>query len=199
MIGVAITDKGSGFIEPPLLSFFDSCENGYGAGGFVRIKDGSVVEVVITDGGQNYLPNTTETTLNEDGSLTEKEVVPDPNANYDGEVSYVTSLDDVVLVNTGFGYEDGDTVTVEGGTVDTSQQPGQAEVELIIEDGLVAGANVINGGFGFTNLPDLVINSDTGAGARLKPVLKFTRVEDATELAQISQDAVVTVISCIEK
>ena len=141
--------------------------------------------MVITDGGQNYLPNTTETDL--DGNV--KEVIPDPNANYDGEVSYVTSLDDVVLENTGFGYEDGDTVTVEGG----------AEVELIIEDGLVAGANVINGGFGFTSLPDLIINSDTGAGARLKPVLKFTRVEDATELAQISQDAVVTVISCIEK
>ena len=192
IIGVAVAGRGSGFIEPPLLSFFDSCENGYGAGGFVRIKDGSVSEVVITDGGQNYLPNTTETTLNEDGSLTEKEVIPDPNANYDGEVSYVTSLSDVVLENTGFGYEDGDTVTVEGGT-------GQAEVELLIEDGLVAGANVINGGFGFTNLPDLVINSDTGAGARLKPVLKFTRVEDAAELAQITQDAVVTVISCIEK
>ena len=214
VIGVALEAPGFGYREPPLLSFFDSCENGYGAGGFVRLGEVTdpngetslgVVEVVITDGGQNYLPNTTQTTLNEDGSLTETEVVPDPNANYDGEVSYVTSLDDVVLVNTGFGYEDGDTVTVEGGTVndglgdDASQQPGQAEVELIIEDGLVAGANVINGGFGFTNLPDLVINSDTGAGARLKPVLKFTKVEDATELAQISQDAVVTVISCIEK
>ena len=185
VIGVALDAPGSDYKEPPLLSFFDSCENGYGAGGFVRIKDGSVSEVVITDGGQDYLPNTTETDL--DGNV--KEVIPDPNANYDGEVSYVTSLDDVVLVNTGFGYEDGDTVTVEGG----------AEVELIIEDGLVAGANVINGGFGFTSLPDLIINSDTGAGARLKPVLKFTRVEDATELAQISQDAVVTVISCIEK
>ena len=214
VIGVALEAPGFGYREPPLLSFFDSCENGYGAGGFVRLGEVTdpngetslgVVEVVITDGGQNYLPNTTQTTLNEDGSLTETEVVPDPNANYDGEVSYVTSLDDVVLVNTGFGYQDGDTVTVEGGTVndslgdDASQQPGQAEVELIIEDGLVAGANVINGGFGFTNLPDLVINSDTGAGARLKPVLKFTKVEDATELAQISQDAVVTVISCIEK
>ena len=224
IIGVALEAPGFGYREPPLLSFFDSCENGYGAGGFVRLGEVTdpngetslgVVEVVITDGGQNYLPNTTQTTLNEDGSLTETEVIPDPNANYDGEVSYVTSLDDVVLVNTGFGYEDGDTVTVEGGTVndglgddglgddglgdDASQQPGQAEVELIIEDGLVAGANVINGGFGFTNLPDLVINSDTGAGARLKPVLKFTKVEDATELAQISQDAVVTVISCIEK
>ena len=152
-----------------------------------------MVEVVITSPGQNYLPNTTETTLNEDGSLTEKEVIPDPNANYDGEVSYVTSISDVVLTNTGSGYEYGDTVVVDG------DGDGQAEVELIIEDGLVAGANVINGGFGFTNLPDLVINSDTGAGARLKPVLKFTKVEDATELAQISQDAVVTVISCIEK
>ena len=70
-------------------------------------KSTGVVEVVITSPGQNYLPNTTETTLNEDGSLTEKEVIPDPNANYDGEVSYVTSIADVVLTNTGFGYEDG--------------------------------------------------------------------------------------------
>ena len=156
---------------------------------------------MITSPGQNYLPNTTETDL--DGNV--KEVVPDPNGNYDGSVSYITSLADVVLQNTGFGYQDGDTVTVEGGSVndilgdDTLQNPGQADVELIIEDGLVAGANVINGGFGFTDLPDLVINSDTGSGARLTPVLRFTKIEDATELAQISQDAVVTVISCIEK
>ena len=189
VIGVAITGKGSGYTEPPLLSFFDSCENGYGAGGFVRIKDGSVDEVVITSPGQNYLPNTTETDL--DGNV--KEVIPSPDGNYDGSVSYVSSIADVVLTNTGFGYQDGDTVTVEG------DGDGQAEVELIIEDGLVAGANVINGGFGFTSIPDLVINSDTGSGARLTPVLKFTKIEDATELAQISQDAVVTVISCIEK
>ena len=197
VIGVAITGKGSGYTEPPLLSFFDSCENGYGAGGFVRIKDGSVDEVVITSPGQNYLPNTTETDL--DGNV--KEVIPSPDGNYDGSVSYVSSIADVVLTNTGFGYQDGDTVVVEGGTVsdEVSQGIGQAEVELIIEDGLVAGANVINGGFGFTSIPDLVINSDTGSGARLTAVLKFTKVEDATELAQISQDAVVTVISCIEK
>ncbi len=201
VIGVAITNKGSGYTEPPLLSFFDSCENGYGAGGFVRIKDGSVDEVVITSPGQNYLPNTTETDL--DGNV--KEVIPSPDGNYDGSVSYVSSIADVVLTNTGFGYQDGDTVVVEGGTVsdtlgdEVSQGIGQAEVELIIEDGLVAGANVINGGFGFTSIPDLVINSDTGSGARLTPVLRFTKIEDATELAQISQDAVVTVISCIEK
>ena len=210
VIGVAITGSGFGYTEPPLLSFFDSCENGYGAGGFVKLGEVTdpngnsstgVVEVVITSPGQNYLPNTTETDL--DGNV--NQVIPDPNANYDGSVSYVSSITDVVLTNTGFGYQDGDTVTVEGGTVsdtlgdEVSQGIGQAEVELIIEDGLVAGANVINGGFGFTSIPDLVINSDTGSGARLTPVLRFTKIEDATELAQISQDAVVTVISCIEK
>jgi len=210
VIGVAITGSGFGYTEPPLLSFFDSCENGYGAGGFVKLGEVTdpngnsstgVVEVVITSPGQNYLPNTTETDL--DGNV--NQVIPDPNANYDGSVSYVSSITDVVLTNTGFGYQDGDTVTVEGGTVsdtlgdEVSQGIGQAEVELIIEDGLVAGANVINGGFGFTTIPDLVINSDTGSGARLTPVLRFTKIEDATELAQISQDAVVTVISCIEK
>ena len=68
-----------------------------------------------------------------------------------------------------------------------------------ITDGLITGANVVNGGFGFTDLPDLTINSDTGLGAKLIPVLKFTKVDDASQLAQISQDAVVTVISCIDK
>ena len=186
VIGVAITGKGSGYTEPPLLSFFDSCENGYGAGGFVRIKDGSIDKVVITDGGQNYLPNTTETDL--DGNV--KEVTPNPNASYDGSTSYVTSLSDIVLQNTGFGYQEGDTIRVEGD---------KAKAELIIEDGYVAGAKVIDGGFGFTDLPDLIINSDTGSGARLLPVLKFTKVEDAAELSQVSQDAVITVIDCVTK
>ena len=195
VIGVSIIGSGTGYTSPPLLSFFDSCDKGYGAGGYVKIKNGSVTGVVITSGGQEYLPNTTETTLNSDGSLTEKEVIPDPNANYDGAVSYVTSLDSIAIENVGSGYADNDTLTVEGG----SGQSGQAEVELNIQDGFIVGADVVNGGFGFTKLPDLTINSDTGAGARLLPVLKFTKVDDASQLAQVTQDAVVTVISCIEK
>jgi len=265
IIGVAINGPGFGFKEPPLLSFFDSCDKGYGAGGYpvmgnvsplryteldkdiipngkkvgdivfdndenkskisgaglnvtnsdlpVYIIDPNgtelgVVDVVMTSPGQEYLPNSTETDL--DGNV--KDLIPDPNANYDGEQSYVTSLADVVVANTGFGYDDNDTVSVEGGSVgvagdtlpgdatsDTIQNIGQAEVELQIQDGLVVGANVVNGGFGFTKLPEIAINSDTGAGAKLLPVLKFTKVDDASQLAQITQDAVVTVISCIEK
>ena len=285
IIGVAINGTGFGYQTPPLLSFFDSCDKGYGAGGYpvmgnvsplrytesdrqrdllslAQLTDGvgldqitkiipdgkqvgdivfdndensskisdvglnvtgsdlpvyvadpngtelGVIGVVMTSPGQEYLPNTTETDL--DGNV--KDLIPDPNANYDGEVSYVTSLSDVVVENTGFGYEDNDTATVGGGSVssagdtlpgdataDIIQESGQAQIELITKDGLITGVNVINGGFGFTKLPEITINSDTGAGAKLSPVLKFTKISDASQLAQISQDAVVTVISCIEK
>ena len=222
IIGVAINGPGLGFKEPPLLSFFDGCDKGSGAGGYARLNDdGTIADVVITNPGSDFLPNTTETDL--DGNV--KEVVPDPNANYDGEQSYVTSLDDVVVENTGFGYGDNDTASVENGSIasagdtipvsaaagdtlpgdaisDTIQTPGQAQVELNIQDGQVVGVNVVNGGFGFSKLPEIVINSDTGSGAKLLPVLKFTKIDDASQLAQIpqvSQDAVVTVISCIDK
>ena len=197
IIGVAINGPGFGFKEPPLLSFFDSCDKGSGAGGYARLnEDGSIADVVITDPGSGFLPNTTETDL--DGNV--KQLTPDPNANYDGEQSFVTSLDDVVVENTGFGYDDNDTASVSGGSVASAgDSVGQAEVELKIQDGLIVGVNVVNGGFGFTKLPEITINSDTGAGAKLLPVLKFTKVDDASQLAQITQDAVVTVISCIEK
>ena len=184
VIGVSIGGAGSGFTSPPLLSFVDSCGNGSSAGGYPRIKDGKVVDVVITEPGSGFLPNTIETNI--DGTI--KEVIPDPNGNYDGEISYVTQLDDVVVQNAGVGYNDDDTVTVDG-----------AEVELVIQNGHVIDANVVNGGFGFTDLPNLQINTNNGVGAKLLPVLKFTKVDDAKSDVEITQDAVVTVISCIQK
>ena len=184
IIGVSLGGIGSGYTSPPLLTFVDSCGNGSSAGGYPRIKDGKVVDVVITDPGSGFLPNTIETNI--DGTI--KEIIPDPNGNYDGETSYVTELDDVVVQNAGVNYDDNDTVIVDG-----------AEVELVVQNGHIIDANVVNGGSGFTDLPDLQINSKKGVGARLLPVLKFTKVDDAKSKAEITQDAVVTVISCIQK
>ena len=76
---------------------------------------------------------------------------------------------------------------------------GGAEVELEIQDGRIIGAKVTNGGFGFTNLPDLTINSESGVGGRLLPVLNFTKVQDASKLVESVRQSAVTVISCITK
>ena len=56
-----------------------------------------------------------------------------------------------------------------GATGDIIQKPAQAEVELNIQNGYIVGATVVNGGSGFTGLPDITINSDTGAGAKIRP------------------------------
>ena len=40
----------------------------------LKLKMVQFQDVVITSGGQEYLPNTTETTLNPDGSLTERKL-----------------------------------------------------------------------------------------------------------------------------
>ena len=72
IIGVSLGGVGSGFTSPPLLSFVDSCGNG-SSGGYPRINDkGEVVDVVITDQGIGFLPNTIETTQDENGVLTVK-------------------------------------------------------------------------------------------------------------------------------
>ena len=196
--GLNITAGG----EPNIEGLYVSDPNGTELG---------VVNVVITDPGQGYLPNTTETSFetltdddgnpitdndgNEISELTTKEVTPNPNASYDGEQSFLTSLGDVVVTNTGFGYENGDTVTVDGGDIGS----GSAEVELEIQDGRIIGAKVTNGGFGFTNLPDLTINSESGVGGRLLPVLNFTKVQDVSKLVERERESVIMVINCITK
>ena len=220
LIGVSIANAGFGFQSPPLLTITDSCKNGVGANGYAVLgpvspsdsigsdgetiyvpdsngNDIGVIDVVVDNPGVGYLPNTTETTLGDDG-LVVTEVLPEPNSTGDGETSYVVEIGDVVVEDTGSGYSDGDTATVlscDGFTPDTSG----AEVQLKIADGYIIGAKLINGGSGFTCIPKIRINSDTGVGATLTPSLKFIKVQDAKQRAAISQDAVVTVIDCVQK
>ena len=217
LIGVAIDNSGFGFTSPPLLTFYDSCGNGYGGYGQAIIgpvsetspgsgvyspdpngSETGVTMIEIVNGGGGYLPNTTETTLNDDGSTTTTVVVPDQNSSTDSENSYVLEIEDVIVDETGYLYSDGDTVTVlscDGETPDTSG----AQIALTIIEGYIMKATVLNGGSGFTCLPELVINSDTGVGATLTPVMKFTRVEDAKRIASTTQAAVVTVIDCVQR
>ena len=179
-----------------------------------------VVAVTIVSPGEGFLPNTVETTfsVDDDGNVTESTTgVTVPAADddttggaggaggngSDGSTSYVTELDDVAVIDTGFGYDDNDTADVmipDGNGGEVVDESG-SQVELNISDGFIIGASVAPGGqgFGFTELPRIRINSDTGVGATLRPILKFTRVDDANALAATSQNAVLTVIDCVQK
>ena len=188
-----------------------------------------MVNAVIVDPGQKYLPSTVQTTLDVDpssptyGQTTTTDVVPNPLESYDGEVSYVTQLDQVRVKNSGMGYSPGDTATVvstggsgpagaggtgagaggtgagAGGTGTGTGGTGGAEVTLQIQDGFIVNATVVSNGSGFTELPEIQINSNSGVGARLLPVLKFIKVPEAEKKATESPRNVelVTVIDCV--
>ena len=80
----------------------------------------------------------------------------------------VSTLGNVVVKDGGFGYGDGDTISIDG-----------AEGDLIIQNGRIAGVNITNPGIGFTTLPSIRINTGTGFNADLKPVLRFFNPNDS--------------------
>ena len=95
-------------------------------------------------------------------------------------------IDSVVVTMPGFGYNSTDTITA-----------GNADLEPVILGGRVVGVKVNNKGNGFTNIPDITINSETGRGARLKPIMKFVSLNEVSETLDPTQ--VISVVDCIDK
>ena len=95
-------------------------------------------------------------------------------------------IDDVIVTMPGFGYNSTDTVDA-----------GNADLQLVVLSGRVVGVKVNNKGNGFTNIPDLTINSQTGKGANLKAILKFVSVDEVSEPLDPTQ--IISVVDCVDK
>ena len=65
--------------------------------------------------------------------------------------------------------------------------------------GSVTGVDVINGGIGFNEDPDLYIQSDTGYNAKLMPVFKVNRVGEDIAPETVSAGAFISVVDCVGK
>ena len=59
--------------------------------------------------------------------------------------------------------------------------------------------DVINGGIGFIEDPDIYIESDSGYNAKLMPVFKVNRVGEDLTPELVSAGDVVQVIDCVGK
>ena len=189
IIGVNVTDVGFGYSpeKPPYVTFRDSCNNGAGARGRAIIgDDGTIVRIVLDYGGYGYLNNFRDV-------ITTEGTIPGNLATGDEIDELIGQIDTVEILNPGFAYNKDDTLTVDGGDGRT----GGAELKPIIIGGRIVGVEVINPGTGFTSIPEITINSETGLGADLGAVLKFTKV---TELSQpLDPTKIVQVINCVSK
>ena len=143
-------------------------------------KPGSVIQVspgdeVTADGKiENVIERKTITAL------------PPVPSTVTGDYPVVLEIEGINILDPGFGYDPDDKVVIGNG----------AELKIRTDDlGSVTGVDVINGGAGFNEDPDLYIESDTGYNAKIMPIFKPIRLEDLVE----APVGVIQVVDCVGK
>lgn len=103
--------------------------------------------------------------INSDGNVTSIEPIR-VGKGYTGGSNFVGIITSVKIDNTGIGYTSGDTITSEG--TDILIKP------KLDDDGRIYSLDIVNPGSSITTYPILTINTQSGSGAILRPVLSFT-------------------------
>ena len=109
-----------------------------------------------------------------------------------GSYPVILYLCEINIVDTGINYTEGDKIVI------TPDNGASAEPKFD-QQGRVTSIKVTEGGEGFTEFPQLYIQSDTGYNAVLIPKLCIDRVGSDELKEPMTQDKVVTVIDCVGK
>ena len=196
IVGVNMTEFGSGFTEKPFVSFIDDCDNGRGAvGEAILDDDGNLVNIAILNQGGGYLTPPATNLLTQDRQ--DDEILNDISDEQGEDVAGI--VNDVLIVNPGYGYDPDDIIYVNtpddisvGAITDSPIATLKPDLD---EEGRIIDAIVINSQIGIKDLPELTIPSKNGFGAVIKPVIEYKRVE---EFGDVAITDVVRVIDCIQ-
>jgi hypothetical protein len=176
IVGFDLIFGGSGYETPPFVSVIDGCRNGDYASAYSEINDdGEVVNIIVVTPGNGY--------IQEPNGLDEfdQPVTGTDGTNATGQVrnairDYVVCLTGFEILSTGIGYKPTDTVEL------TPNIPGlQANIKLT-ESGQILDIQLQNKVCGLTEIPDLIINSDIGAGVEVRPKFDIIRINETNPL-----------------
>ena len=167
VVGVNMKSLGLGYKNTPFVTIIDNCDNGRGATARAVVEDEKVVDIIIELPGGGYLG-------------------PDDSTGTDEGTEVVGTVDDGDIINTGVGYTGDDTITTGNG--DTFKP-------IVDDDGRIIGMENLVKIPGVTDFPTFTINSDTGYGAIIQPIVKFT--EPDKDLIIPEGTKVLTVIDCV--
>ena len=180
IVGANILDRGLGYKEkPPYVVFRDACGDGKGARAkaIINPDDGGIDGLLIEASGYGYNSNF-------DRIITTSGIL-DSDTSVEGD-SMTGQINSVVVAAPGFGYNSTDTIDA-----------GNADLSPIVLGGRIVGVKVNNKGSGFTNIPELRINTETGRGADLRAVLNFVPVSEVSETLDPTQ--IISVVDCVDK
>ena len=194
IIGVNITNRGSGYKTPPFVAFVDSCENTFTTGyavisesnssnnavvsdtggtsntsfgsGFSgsRASDGEVIEIVLTS-------NTWA--RSKDGS-TEFDRIP--VETIDSSSDFVVCLDGFRILNSGTGYSVNDSISI------TPDIPNLQANVRISDTGQILEIKLTDTICGISGYPEIQINSPTGEGFVIEPKLSFIPIPESPDV-----------------
>ena len=146
LIAVDLVSGGFGYVSPPQVQVIDPCNNGSGAVLETIIENGVVVQVIVRDSGQGYLPPA--------------QTVPQYPA--------IIELTGVTVTNPGFNHNCGvDTIEIipsNGSVLSYNCDP----------FGKIKSVSVDKGGR-FTELPQIRMNTVTGFNATFVPNFDIIR------------------------
>ena len=110
-----------------------------------------------------------------------------------GDYPVVLEIEDINIVDGGFGYD----CSVDKVVIEPSNG---AELKIKCDPlGSIIGVDVVKGGIGFNEDPDLYIQSDTGYNAKLMPVFKVNRVGEDLAPELVSPGGLIQVVDCVGK
>jgi hypothetical protein len=181
IFSIEVISGGVGYTAPLPISIVDNSGYGSGAKAEAIIENGVITGAIVIYSGSGYCGGN----YNNIGIETTQQSTTGVSTSI---VGIVTSIH---IVTPGIGYTSGDTISI--GTT--------SFIPTITPNGSIVQVNVptnYNQTFGST--PTITINTSTGVGAKVIPVMKFTPQgatvnENAT--INVNQSQVINVVDCI--
>ena len=167
-IGVSLKSGGKGYTRPPFVTFTDSCEDTFLSGYTIINDDGEVVDVVLRNPTVSP-PNDGRTEFDLPSDFDDSD-----DSNQFGN-DYVVCLKGFRVKDTGIGYTTEDSIEI------TPNVPNLNANVRMTEEGQIIAIDIAEQICGISGYPEIEINSDTGVGAVIEPILSFIPVSDYDE------------------
>jgi hypothetical protein len=153
--------------------------------------NGNILETI--PGGVEYVVSNVGTITAPTPTQDEIPLSAFPTAG-NGQYPVVLELEEVYVVSSGFDYSPEDKIVMEPNF-------GAVLEPVFDKNGSVSAVKIIKGAEGFTEMPEIFVDTETGYNAELIPVFKVNRVGDLPEdLDKVPPgEKVISVIDCVGK
>ena len=187
IFSVEVIDGGSGYSSPLSIAIIDN--SGYGQGAQVDAivgVGGSITGAIVISGGSGYCPGNYNN-VGIDTNITDVNTLPITGIS----TSVVGNVDSVYIIAPGIGYTSGDTISIGTTTISPIITPNGSVVKVKLPN---------NFNQSFARPPIITINTNTGVGAEVIPVMKYTQqgiFVNKDSKSVIDQKQVINVVDCV--